>query len=179
MDFIPPPEDVAAVAAFKAGDASGFEALFLKYRHRLYAQAYRMLRDEGLAMDVVQEAFLALLKQLPSFEWRAPLIAWLSETVWRLAQTQRRKRLPGEREGMERAVEEDPSAGLTRAEECARAWGAVAALSERDRQAVLLRYGQGLSHEEVARDMGITVKAVSSHLSRAIEILRGKMQRLS
>ncbi len=170
------PEDLAAINAFKAGDAAAFEPLFLRYRQRIYAQAYRMLRDEGLALDVVQETFIAFLHKLPSFEPRAPVIAWLSETAWRLAQTQRRRRLPAGDE-MDAAGPRDPGEGLLRVEEAKRLWEMVGTLSERDRQAVLLRYGQGLDNDAVADQMGITVKAVTSHLARAMGMLREKMQR--
>ena len=175
---LPPilPEDLVAIRAFRAGEVGGFEALFLRYRQRIYAQAFRMLRDEGLALDVVQETFLAFLRKLPSFEPRAPVSAWLSETAWRLAQTQRRHRLPAGETG-EATGSRDPGEGMLRAEEARRLWDMVGTLSERDRQAVLLRYGQGLDPGEVAARMGITAKAVSSHLARAKGLLREKMQR--
>jgi len=175
---MPPPEepdDLAAVAAFRAGDPAGFDALFLKHRGRVYAQAWRMLRDEGLAMDVVQETFLALLDVLPRWEPRARLSTWLGETAWRLARTQRRRRLPA-------GVPEDLSTqerGSPDEEETSALWEAVDALPPREKQAVLLRYAQDLSIKQVAAEMGITPGAVGAHLARALAALRDKKQRLA
>jgi RNA polymerase sigma-70 factor (ECF subfamily) len=168
-------DDAAAIAAFKAGNPAGFHALFRKHRGRVYAQAWRMLRDEGLAMDVVQETFLALLGVLPAWEPRARLSTWLGETAWRLARTQRRRRLPP-------GVPEDlaaPEPKPADEEEASALWEAVASLPAREKQAVLLRYAQGLPIKQVATEMGITPGAVGAHLARALAQLRDKKHRLA
>lgn len=166
-------EDARAIAVFQAGHPEAFEALYQRHRQRVFAQAWRMLRDEGLALDVAQDVFLALFRALPSWEAGAPLPVWLSETCWRLARSQMRRRprrFTGE-------AEADTPASSLEEDEAARLWEAVGGLSERDRQAVLLRYAQQLSVPEVAETMGITPKAVSSHLARGLAVLRQIIRR--
>lgn len=159
--------DEEAIAAFRSGRAEAFETLFLKYRDRTFAQAYRMLGDEGLALDAVQETFLALLEILPRWEPRAPIGAWLAEAAWRCSRTQQRKRrLP---------VPPAPSPPDPKEEEYDRLWEKVGELSPRCREAVLLRFAQGLSLAESAQAMGISEKAVASHLSQAYTALREKI----
>lgn len=177
MDPSGEPDDLSAIATFRAGDLEGFNVLFRKYRFRVHAQAWRMLRDEGLAMDVVQETFLALLGVLPRWEPRARLSTWLGETAWRLARTQRRRRLsPGVPEDL--SAPAGPSAG-EEAEQSSALWEAVDSLPARERQATLLRYAQDLSIKQVAIEMSITPGAVGAHLVRALAALRDKKHRLS
>ncbi len=172
MDPSTESDDLPAIAAFRAGDPAGFQVLFLKHRGRVYAQAWRMLRDEGLALDVVQETFLALLGVLPHWEPRARLATWLGETAWRLARTQRRRRLPPGVPGDLAAPEPDPENGTA-------LWDAVDDLPAREKQAVLLRYAQDLPIKQVAIEMGITPGAVGAHLARALAALREKKQRFA
>src|SRR5947207_2720042 len=51
-------EDAKFVEQSLGGDAHAFEALFLKYRQRVFTVAWRLLRDEDAALDVVQDAFV-------------------------------------------------------------------------------------------------------------------------
>ncbi len=166
-------EDVEAIQRFQAGDPEAFREIFLRHRGRVYAQAYHMLGEEGLALDVVQEAFLVLLRRLPAWEAGTSLGAWLAGAAWRCAQVQRRRRLPVGKD-LEKGIPPLPDA-LEKGEEKRILWEAVGTLPEREREAVLLRYAQGMLLEEVALCMGIDVKTVSSHLSRASGILRERI----
>lgn len=179
MDPSLDPDDAVAIVAFRAGDPEGFNALFRKYRGRVYAHAWRMLRDEGLAMDVLQEAFLALLGVLPRWEPRARLSTWLGETTWRLARTQLRRRLPAGMPEDFPSPARDVSVEEEGAEQSSALWDAVGELPARERQAVLLRYAQDLSVKQVATEMGITPGAVGAHLARGLAALRDKKHKLS
>ena len=83
-------EQLAASAA--AGDASAFDALVRRYQARAYGLAHRLLGADGDPEDAVQEAFLQVLRGLPSFRGEARFSTWLFRVVTNAALMQRRRR---------------------------------------------------------------------------------------
>ena len=70
-------DDDAVVAAARAGDESAFAALVERHRRELLVHCYRMLGSLEESEDLVQETFLRAWKNLPRFEGRSTLRAWL------------------------------------------------------------------------------------------------------
>ncbi|MCZ7645400.1 MAG: hypothetical protein M5U26_08970 [Planctomycetota bacterium] len=64
------PEDGGLVERVLNGDAEAFEALFKKYRQRVFGAAWRVLRDEEAALDVVQDAFVKAYERLGDLRGR-------------------------------------------------------------------------------------------------------------
>ena len=71
-------DDDAVVAAARAGDESAFAALVERHRRELLVHCYRMLGSLEESEDLVQETFLRAWKNLPGFEGRSTLRAWLA-----------------------------------------------------------------------------------------------------
>ncbi len=130
---------------------------------------HRKVWDEEQARDLAQEAFVRALQHEP----RRPR-AWLFQVAANLARDEartviRRKRhlvlLKSEAESQEASIK-DPAAKLEEQER----WGAVRealdALSEKDRDALLL-WDVGQSYTEIARELGLAVGAVGTTLARA------------
>jgi RNA polymerase sigma-70 factor (ECF subfamily) len=131
--------------------------------------ATRMLGSPELARDAAQEAAIAAMTDLSRLRSPDRFGAWFCGIALNVARRWRRE-LRGELLGLPADVV-SPAAGPAAAAEladiAARVRGAVAALPDGQRNAVLLFYLQGLSHREVAAELGISVGAVKARLHQA------------
>ena len=160
----------AWLLAYAAGDPQAASVLSRALGPRAYAQAYRMLADAAEAEDVAQEALIRLWKIAP--EWRpgeAKVSTWLYRVVANLAVDRLRRR---RREAPLEAAGEPAAPGATpveRLQDGARAQAlseALAALPDRQAQAVALRHLEGLGNPEIAAIMDMSVAAVESLTAR-------------
>ena len=130
---------------------------------------HRKVWDPDRARDLAQEAFVRALQHEP----RQPR-AWLFQVAANLARDEartvlRRKRhlaLLKSEEEVRQDGASDPAGELVAREEWERVRGALDALGERDREALLL-WDSGLSYTEIARQTGLAVGAVGTTLARA------------
>jgi len=143
---------------------------------------WRYLRFLGappeLAEDLTQEAFLALLQWAPEERGDAALAGWLRTTARNLFRMQARKPRQGVHLAAEAELEEawlrfaggDPArAGddyLVALHSC------LERLEDRERNAVVLRYGEGASRQEVATALGLALEGAKTLLRRAKDKLR-------
>ncbi len=142
-----------------------------RYRHFLRV-ATAMLGDEASGHDSVQEGFAQALREQQSFRGDGPLEAWVWRLVVNAALAVRRRRV-AKREVPE-AVEVAGSNGSPTDEAGVRAW--VAALPERQRLVVYLRYYADLDYRAIAEVLGVEVGTVSATLSSAHQALRRSMK---
>ncbi|MCO8146258.1 RNA polymerase sigma factor [Rhodovulum tesquicola] len=161
--------DEVLLVAYGRGDARAARALTLRLTPRALGYAARLLRDAAEAEDVAQEAMLRLWRIAP--EWRmgeAKVTTWLYRVVTNLC-TDRLRRRRGQ--GLDEVPEPEDDAPGVEARMIAQARvdaldAALAALPERQRQAVILRHIEGLSNPEIAGIMEIGVEAVESLTAR-------------
>jgi RNA polymerase sigma-70 factor (ECF subfamily) len=148
------------------------EALYRRrYRHFLRV-ATAIRGDEASGHDAVQEGFSQALREQSSFRGDGPVEAWVWRMVVNAALAARRRRV-GRRESPEAA--EVPSAnGHVSDGASVRAW--VAALPERQRLAVYLRYYADLDYRAIAEALGVEVGTVSATLSSAHQALRSRLE---
>jgi RNA polymerase sigma factor (sigma-70 family) len=140
-----------------------------RYRYFLRV-ATAIVGDEASGHDAVQDGFAQALREQQSFRGEGPLEAW----VWR---TGVKAALAGRRSWKARreAPEAVGIAANGQADESSvRAW--VAALPERQRLAVYLRYYADLDYRSIAHALGVEVGTVSATLSSAHEALRRSMK---
>lgn len=141
-----------------------------RYRHFLRV-ATAIVGDEASGHDAVQDGFAQALREQQSFRDEGPLEAWVWRTVVNASLAARRRRV---------ARREAPEAGALAStngqadESGIRAW--VAALPERQRLAVYLRYYADLDYRSIAHVLGVEVGTVSATLSSAHEALRRSMK---
>jgi uncharacterized protein len=139
--------------------------------------AGRVLGSADLARDAVQEAAIAAMTDLERLRSPDSFGAWfcgIALNVSRRWLRQLRSEVPGLSQGLASASP-DPAEAAEIADTAARVRGAIAALADGQRHAVRLFYLQGLSHREVAAELGISVGAVKARLHQARAALTPKL----
>ena len=173
---VDPDEDL--VSRVGQGDPAAIQAMVARKLPRMLALAQRMLNDPSEAEDVAQEAMLMAWRQAPRWKpGKARFDTWLHRVALNLCYDRLRRR----REVLTDTVPDradpgpSPDQGLQAAELGARVDAALAALPERQREAIVLCHYQELSNIEAAALMDISVEALESLLSRGRRALRASL----
>jgi RNA polymerase sigma-70 factor (ECF subfamily) len=181
-------DDLALVNAARAGDASAFTALVVRYQRKVYAVALGIVKDPDQAWDVSQEAFVRVHGHLAEFKGESSFQTWVLRIASHLSIDSLRRERKTRRDRLEDVAEEiigeagegilstplgtDPSANLLRRQLGERMQAALEALPEIHRTILVLREVEGLSYEELAARLDIQKGTVMSRLFHA----RKKMQ---
>jgi len=160
------------------GDPAAVRALVARKLPRLLSLAGRMLGDGPEAEDVAQDAFLRVWKQAP--KWRpgaARFDTWLHRVALNLCYDRlRRRRELAYAEPPEQTDEGPaPDRGLLAMDTGRRVAAALAALPDRQRDAIVLCHYQELGNIEAATVMGVSVEALESLLGRGRRALRAAL----
>jgi RNA polymerase sigma-70 factor, ECF subfamily len=164
--------DQELVALVNKGDADAFEVLYLRYRNWVVNLARRFTGSEDLALDVLQETFLYLLRKFPGFNLTAHLKTFLYPAVKNLsiAAARKARRFEGGAEGQAH-LETIPSPEGAPSD--LNDWMTLLeVLSEEQREVLLLRFVDGLSLGEIGAAMDIPLGTVKSRLHNALAVLR-------
>ena len=169
-------KDAELIEKAKAGDTASFGLLVNKYQEKIYGLAHYVcagLRSE--ADDVYQETFISAFKNISKFKGKSAFGTWLyriaANNCWmkfRKKKTEKLVSMEGLR-GLEDIAQPDESARKELSESVAKA---LAKLSVDQRLAITLADIQGLSMEEAARVLKITVPAFKTRLFRARAALK-------
>ena len=166
--------DEAAVNAVRAGNRDAFRVLVERYSRGVFRLGYRMTGNEQDAEDVVQEAFLRAFKQLNRYESRSSFGTWLYRIAANYSLDLIRSRKNSD--PVEDVVLPEPGAGPDRLYTSARVQetldAALAALTQQERTAFVLRHYEGLSIEEISGTLGINNNAAKHSVFRAVQKLR-------
>lgn len=143
------------------------ERLFRTHHASLVRYLQRALGDRDAAEELAQETFVRALRQGELRSERSWLFAVAANLVRDRARSDGRARRRLERYGAEQPQAAEPvPTSMERAEGAAAARAALAALSDRDRDALLLQQ-EGMEYPEIAAALGIAVGSVGTTLSRA------------
>jgi RNA polymerase sigma factor (sigma-70 family) len=174
--------DDELVRGVVSGAHSALAALYDRYGRRAYSLARRICGDEGLAEDVVQEAFLAFWRDPGRFDpgrggfgtWILTLVHHKSVDAVRRESAIRRRTVPAE-EGQEWSTPPGPGAdhGALLAVEAGQVRDALGDLPAEQREALLLAYFGGYSQSEVATLTGVPLGTVKSRMFSGMRRLRG------
>ena len=187
-------DDRPLVHRAKEGDFAAFESLVASYEKRIYGLALRIVRQRQDAEEVVQQTFLSVIEHLKDFREEARFSTWLMRIATNHALALLRKR--SRRRTVSLAEEHPGDMGdqLPRPEYIAR-WRetpeqiasrretrqlldeALDQLDDKYRLVFVLRDVQGLSTNEAAETLGISVSNAKVRLLRARLMLREKLTR--
>lgn len=164
--------DEALLALYANGDAGGARMLTVRLVPRILGYAARLLGDRAEAEDVAQEAMLRLWRVAP--DWRqgeAKVTTWLYRVTTNLCTDRLRVRQRRKVSALDDApdIEDGAPAAetvLIEADRMVALDAALAALPDRQREAVVLRHIEGLTNPEIAAVMDIGVEAVESLIAR-------------
>jgi RNA polymerase sigma-70 factor (ECF subfamily) len=171
-----------ALERAQRGEHDAFRVLFDRLHDRMFTYAVSHTGDRDRAMDIVQETFVDLWKQLPRFQYRSDdeflgfVFLVLKRKLARHYAMSRREpyslderpeSLGGEDSVLERSVEHEDHRWLL---------SCVDALSERSREVIVLRHWSGFSFAEIAKILGITETAARVRHHRATAELRVRMK---
>ncbi|MFN9445048.1 MAG: RNA polymerase sigma factor [Pirellulaceae bacterium] len=185
--------DAQLMLRVRDDDASAYEELINKYQGSVIRLMQSWTNDRDLAEDLAQDVFLRVFRSRKSYQATAKFATWLfhiANNVGSNAVRDRSRRHEaqgmmvqdgsGNYLGMDQLAAAPsgaiPTRQIERSERARMVQNAVHALQERQRIALVLSKFEGMSYQEIADSMGMTVKAVKSLLSRARVNLRILLQ---
>src|SRR5262245_37077255 len=168
------------VAEAAAGREQGLAGLYDLYGRRAYALALRVLRDETLAQDAVQDAFLTVWRTAAEYRpERGTPSTWLLTIVHRravdLVRREQRRRVDPVDEGEQPAGDLTDETALSEVEG-ARVRRALAQLAPVQRRVRVLAYYGGLTQAEIAAELDVPLGTIKSRMFTALARLRSLLQ---
>src|SRR3954470_23655403 len=180
----PVSDELALVQAAKGGDVGAFEELVRRYDRNVFRIAQHITQNREDAEDVVQDAFLKAYSNLGQFQGQSKFYTWLVRIAVNEALMKLRKRRPErmvsldedvktEEDSMPREIADwspNPEQQYTQGELKDILSRTIQGLPASFRTVFVLRDVEGLSTEETADALGLSIPAVKSRL------LRGRLQ---
>ena len=153
-----------------AGSQSAFERIVRRYQRPVISLIVRMTGDRALAEELAQDTFVKAYRNLAAFDTRRRFSSWLFRIAHNTAvDTLRRTKRPEvsiDADGVDLSAPPVPDP-LERQALGAALEAAMARLRPEVRAAVMLRYEEGLSFEEIGHVIGVPEATARSHVHRA------------
>jgi len=183
--------DLALVERVRGGDVSAYDALVRKYERQIFRIAQHITQNREDAEDVMQDAFVKAFEKLDQFQGNSKFYTWLV----RIAVNESLMRLRKRRTGKMVSIDEDlkteegsvprdyadwapnPEDNYSQAELAEILRKTIQGLPPGFRMVFVLRDVDGLSTEETAETLGLSIPAVKSRLLRARLQLRERLSR--
>ena len=168
--------DAELVTRTRAGDADAFGALVARYYDACWRFAYHMLGERADADDVLQDSFLRAYLAIGRYDERDQFRGWL----FRILTNHCRNAITARGRRTRRFVQDDvaiesaaaPVVGLQLGVEDAALARALALLDPLQREALLLKYAEGLEYGEMSAMTGVGESALKMRVKRGSERLR-------
>ena len=183
-------DDLELVARTRAGDRTAFDELVNRHAAKIFRLARHITRNDAEAEDVLQDAFYKAYTRLGQFHADAQFYTWLVRIAVNEALMRLRKRRNSKTVSLDAELEtedgslqreaaspnENPEQGYSRAETRKFLEQAIDSLDEGYRTVFVLRDVEGLSTQETAEMLDLSISAVKSRLLRARLQLREKLK---
>jgi len=184
-------DEAQLVAAAKSGDLAAFDELVSRYERKIFRLTLHITQNREDAEDAMQEAFLKSYEHLPGFQGDSRFYTWLVRIAVNEALMKLRKRRPNQVSLDQPKTTDDDDTLLREIED----WGpspeqryaqtelseilneAISHLEPDYRTVFILRDAEGISTEETAQLLGISIPAVKSRLLRARLKLRHRLNK--
>lgn len=179
--------DEEAVSRILDGEPALFEIIMRRYNQRLYRVARAILRNDGEAEDVIQEAYVRAYEHLGQFAGRAAFSTWLTRIA--IHEALARKRRSGRLEELDavqnkddripilKSSAPDPEAQTAQSQTRQLLEEAIEALPEEYRTVVVMRDVEEINVAETAANLEISEPLVKTRLHRAHAMLRKELYR--
>jgi len=184
--------DGQLMAQLQAGDPSVVEKISARYANELRLFCQRMVYNEALAEDIVQDVFMTCCKVDANTLPTGSLRGWLYRVTRNRAIDELRKRHPNVRlsaASTRDAVWADsalpidpvttPAGKAVKADRARRVKMVIDAMDDELREVVILYFFQGLDREQVAEAIGLTLSGTKARLAKATRLLRDKLAGLN
>jgi RNA polymerase sigma-70 factor (ECF subfamily) len=176
--------DLNLVKLARNGDRNAYRVLVERYQRKVYSVCYGMVRNPDDAMDMVQETFIRVFKNIERFEGSSSFYTWIYRIasnccIDHIRKAQRAREVDyddtigrdesadGEEVTLPDRLGISPAHVLSRRELVTKIEDALQTLSPAHREAILLREVEGLSYQEIADALGISIGTVMSRLHHA------------
>jgi RNA polymerase sigma-70 factor (ECF subfamily) len=184
-------DEAAVVAQARTGDAKAFNELLRRYERKIFRLALHITQNREDAEDVLQETFLKAYEHLDQFQGQSKFYTWIVRIAVNQALMKLRKRKSDRSVSLDETIDtgedtvareiaawdENPEQQYGREELNQILTSAVDGLTPIYRAVFVLRDVDGLSTEETAEALELSVPAVKSRLLRARLQLRDKLTR--
>src|SRR5918993_1758521 len=178
--------EAALIQRCAAHDEDACAELVAEHQRMVYQLSLNLLGDHNEALDLSQEVFLRVFRTIHSFRGQSALRTWIYRIVINQARNRQRwwrRRHKSQQVSLDEHIEQNgemaeqgdagaPDRALDRKELAARIATALDALPFDQRTAIVLREVDGLSYEEIAFSLGVTLGTVKARLTRARQALR-------
>ncbi|HYF72763.1 MAG TPA: SigE family RNA polymerase sigma factor [Nocardioides sp.] len=151
------------------------EQLYAAHWRRLVRLSVLLVHDQGLAEEIVQDAFVAVHGRWGRLRDPEHALAYLRQAVVNRSRSALRHRGVVDRHAANLRVADSPDP-TPAADQRSAVLDALRALPQRQREVLALRYYLDLSESEIADTLGISRGAVKSHASRGAAALRSLLQ---
>ena len=182
------PRDNLLVHKTLKGDAESFRLLVDRYKNALFSASYRLIRNKDDAEDLVQEAFIKAYEHLARFDQKRSFFTWLYTICVNLTINKLKKRDYSLDEGncLDQNANAEPFFRQTFANEQTPEGEEkidrekkrklldrlLQKISLKNRTAVILRYQEELSYQEIAQTLGVSQNVAKVRVHRGLEKLR-------
>lgn len=168
--------DAELISRTRAGDPDAFGILVSRYYDACWRFAYHMLGEQADAEDVLQETYLRAYLAISKYDERDQFRGWL----FRILTNQCRNALTSRGRRTRRFVQDDlaielavaPLSGVLRGVEDVALSRALRELDPNQREALLLKFAEGLEYSEMSVMTGMGESALKMRVKRGIERLR-------
>ena len=187
-------DERALIAASKSGDPAALDALVRTHQDRVYSFAMRMCRNVEDAKDILQDTFLGVIRSIREFREESKFSTWLYRIASNACLKKRRRGVHEPTPEQELSLDDlmprpdaegrrpeiadwsrDAERALLHGELSARMESAIDKLPKDYKLVLVLRDVEGLSAEETAQAVGLSVPAVKSRLHRARIFVRREL----
>lgn len=175
--------DEELIADLGRGDAEALGLLYDRYRRLAMAVAYRILEDATAAEDCLQDAFLQVWRNHTSYHpERGSVKSWLL-TIVRNAAIDRHRGKEG-RARQDRPIDEidyllgendDPHAHAIESLQAEQIKTAIESLPTEQRDAIMLAFFNGLTHQEIAERTGVPLGTVKGRMRLGLKKMRQQL----
>lgn len=177
----------------QGGDSEAFDQLVLTYYDRVYRMLYNIVKNEEDAREVSQQTWVKIWRKIDTFQGKSAFYTWAYRigtfTAWDFIRKRKRKAEVEYLDEMENqarpgtlpnqvSVLARPDEDMGRTEIRERFFAALEKLSEKHKQALILREVEGLSYEEIAQVMDCQKGTVMSRIFNARKAMQTHLKDL-